>query len=75
LLVQQQTLRLVRVRGCNFVRATRLVRLAVAMWSCLLGTAAQPAALSSLPATERILMVVLSRLKLLVLKAQAWRVD
>jgi hypothetical protein len=45
------------------------------MWSCLLGTAAQPAALSSLPATERILMVVLSRLKLLVLKAQAWRVD
>ena len=48
------------VHGCNFVRATRLVRLAVAMWSCLLGTAAQPAALSSLPATERILMVVLS---------------
>ena len=58
----------------SFVRAMRLMRSAVALWCYPLGTAAQLAALSSLPATERILMVVLSRLKLLVLKAQVRRV-
>jgi hypothetical protein len=54
----------------SFVRAMRLMRLVVALWCCPLGMAAKLAGLSSLPATARILMVALSRLKLLVSKAQ-----